>query len=119
MTNLTDSVLPMGGGHNAGGVKAISHDLKRVHWPLNFKPSEIKKYDGSTNPTEWLEVHQLTIEAIGGDSYVMANYLPVCMSSSARTWLLGLPARSVRSWNHLCRLFTSNFHAMCTCPGVD
>jgi hypothetical protein len=52
---------------------------------LNFKPSRIEKYDGSTNPAEWLEVYQLTIEAAGEDSYVMANYLPVCLPSSART----------------------------------
>jgi hypothetical protein len=64
-------------------------------------------------------VYQLTIETVGGDSYVMANYLPVCLSSSARTWLLGLPAGSVQSWNHLCRLFTSNFRATCARPGVD
>jgi hypothetical protein len=62
-----------------------------VCWPLNFKTSKIEKYDGSTNPSEWLEVYQLIIEAVEGDSYVMANYLPVCISASARTWLLGLP----------------------------
>jgi hypothetical protein len=93
--------------------------LKRVRWPLNFKPSEIEKYDGSTNPDEWLKVYQLTIEATGGDSYVMANYLPVCLSSFARTWLLGLPTGSVRSWNHLCQLSTSNFRTTCTRLGVD
>jgi hypothetical protein len=54
-------------------VKAFSHDLRRVRWPLNFKPSGIKKYDGSTNPAEWLEVYHLAIEVTGGDSYVMAN----------------------------------------------
>jgi hypothetical protein len=72
-------------GRNVGGVKAFSRNLKRVCWPLNFKLSGIKKYDGSTNPVEWLEVYQLAIEAAGGDSYVMANYLPVCLSSFART----------------------------------
>jgi hypothetical protein len=106
-------------GRNVGGVKAFSRNLKRVCWPLNFKPSGIKKYDGSTNLVEWLEVYQLAIEAAGGDSYVIANYLPVCLSSSARTWLLRLPAGSVHSWNHLCRLFTSNFRATCAHPGVD
>jgi hypothetical protein len=100
MTNLTDSVLLKGGGCNAGGVKVFSHDLKRECWPLNFKPSRIEMYDGSTNPAEWLEVYQLTIGAAGGDSYVMANYLPVCLSSFARTWLLRLPAGSLRSCNH-------------------
>jgi hypothetical protein len=62
--------------------------LKRVHWPLNFKPLGIEKYDEYTNPAEWLQVYQLTIEAAGGDSYVMANYLPVCLSASTKTWLL-------------------------------
>jgi hypothetical protein len=79
------------------GVKAFSRDLKRVRWPLNFRPSGIEKYDGSTNISEWLEVYQLTIEATEGDSYVMANYLHVCLSSSARAFLLGLPTGSVQS----------------------
>jgi hypothetical protein len=59
--------------------------LKRVRWPLNFKPSGIEKYDGSANPAEWLDVYQLSIEAVSGDSYIMANYRPAYLSSSART----------------------------------
>jgi hypothetical protein len=90
-----------------------------VHWPLNFKASGIEKYDGSTNPAKWLEGYQLAIAAAGGDSYVMANYLPVYLSSSTRTWLVGLPSRSIHSWSHLCRLFTSNFCATWARLGVD
>jgi hypothetical protein len=117
MTNLINSFLPSGAQCRRS--HSFFHDLKRVCWPLNFKPLGIEKYDGSTNPAEWLEVYQVTIEATGGDSYVMANYLPVCLLSSARTWLLGLPVGSVCSWSHLCQLFTSNFCATCTHPGVD
>jgi hypothetical protein len=36
MTNLTNSIL-LNGGHNAGGVKAFSQDLKRVHWPSELQ----------------------------------------------------------------------------------
>jgi hypothetical protein len=90
-----------------------------VRWPINFKPLGINKYDGSTNPAEWLEVYQLTIEAVGGDSFIMANYLPVCISSSAKMWLLVLPSGSVRSWTHLCWLFNSNFCATCARPRVE
>jgi hypothetical protein len=86
---------------------------------LNFKPSGIDKYNGSTNPIEWLEVYQLAIEAVGGDSYVMANYLPICLSSSARTWLMGLPTGSICSWSDLCWQFVSNFWTTCERPGVD
>jgi hypothetical protein len=91
------------GGQNVGGINPFSHDLWRVHWPLNFKLSGIEMYDGSTNPIEWLEVYQLAIEATGGDSYVMANYLPIYLLSSARTWLMGHPIGSVRSWSELYR----------------
>jgi hypothetical protein len=101
-----------------GGVSKLFRDLKRVCWPLNFKPSGIEKYDASTNPTEWLEVYQLAIEATGRDSYAMANYLSVCLPSSARTWLLGLPAGLVRSWSYLCRQFIINFWATCVHLGV-
>jgi hypothetical protein len=76
---------------------------------MSFKPSGIEKYDGSTNPAMWLEVHQLAIEAIRGKSYVMANYLPICLSSSARTWLMGLATVSVRPWPDLCQQFVSKF----------
>jgi hypothetical protein len=105
-------------GNIPGGVKVYSRDLKQVQCPVNFKPSGIEKYDGSTNPSEWLVVYQLAIEAVGGDSYVMVNYLSFCLSSSTRTWLLGLPVGLVRSWNHLHRLFTSNFRATCAWSGV-
>jgi hypothetical protein len=90
-----------------------------VCWPLNFKPLGIEKYDGSTHPGERLKVYQLSIEAPGGDSYVMANNLPVCLSSSARTWPPGLPSGFVCSWTRPCWLFTSNFRATCTHSGVD
>jgi hypothetical protein len=84
-----------------------------VRWSINFKLLGIEKYNGNTNPVEWLKVYKLTIEATGGDSYVMVNYLSICLSSSARTWLLGLPTGLVHSWIHLCRLFNSNFCATC------
>jgi hypothetical protein len=106
-------------GHIPGGVKAYSLFLKWVRWPANLKPSGIEKYDGSSNVAKWLEVYQLTNEAAGGESYVMASYLSIYLSTSARTWLLGLPVGSVQSWNHLHRLFTSNFCVMCARPGVD
>jgi hypothetical protein len=107
------------GGRNVGGIEPFSHDLKMVCWPLNFKLLGIEKYDGSTNSAEWLEVYQLTIEATGGDSYVMANYLPIYLSSLARMWLMAFPTGSVRSWSDLCRQFISNFRSTCAHLGVD
>jgi hypothetical protein len=68
------------GGHNEGGIKPFSCDLRMVRWPLNIEPPGIDMYDESSNPTKWLEGYQLTIEIMGGDSSVMANYLPIIVS---------------------------------------
>jgi hypothetical protein len=93
--------------------------LRRVRRPLNFNLTRIDKYDGSINHDEWIEVYQLTIKATGGDSYVMTNYLPICLSSSAGTWFMGLPTGSVRSWSDLCRQFISNSWATCLRSGIE
>jgi hypothetical protein len=69
-----------------------------MHPYLHKKNYSCKKWVlPSTNPAEWLKVYQLAIEAADGDSYIMDNYLPFCLSSSARTLLLRLPVGSVRS----------------------
>jgi hypothetical protein len=109
----------LAGGCNEWGIKPFSHDLKRVRWPLNFKPSGIEKYDGSTNLAKWLEIYQLIIEVTGGDSYDIAHYLLICLSPLARTCLMGLGTGLVGSWSDLCWQFISNFWATCVQSGVD
>jgi hypothetical protein len=117
-TDLTDSALLKKGAMQEES-RPFPMTEKGCVGPWISSHREIEKYDVFTNPAEWLEVYQLAIKAISGDSYVMENYLLVCLSSSSRTWLLGLPMGSVCSWNHLCWLFTSNFRATCARPGVD
>jgi hypothetical protein len=80
---------------------SFSRDLWKVICPPNFKPSVIDKYDSSTNPAMWLEVNQLAIDAVGGDSYVMANYLPIVLhqnlTDGASNWLGPVIIRSLQT----------------------
>ena len=62
-----------------------------------FKPSPIEKYDGTTNPKEWISIYSMVIEAAYGDDYVKANHLPTVLQGSARTWLMNLPKGTVQS----------------------
>jgi hypothetical protein len=54
--------------------RAFAPNLRRVVWPLKFKPGPIKKYDGATNPREWIQIYSIVIEAAYGDDYVKANH---------------------------------------------
>ena len=55
---------------------AFAPNLWRVIWPRKFKPGPIEKYDGTTNPKEWIIIYSMVIEAAYGANYVKANHLP-------------------------------------------
>ncbi|GJN20375.1 hypothetical protein PR202_gb07745 [Eleusine coracana subsp. coracana] len=57
------------------------------------------------------------IQSAGGDSYVMANYLPVCLDPAVRIWLTSLLEESITSWVDLNRKLIESFQATCNRPG--
>ena len=98
-------------------MRAYSRDLRSFNYPTNFKPQAIDKYDGKTNPEEWMRLYSTAIRAAGEDSFVMANYLPFYLEAAGRYWLNSLPEGSVTSWSDLVYKFISNFCATCEKPG--
>ncbi|GJN20549.1 hypothetical protein PR202_gb07941 [Eleusine coracana subsp. coracana] len=99
------------------GIKAYIPRLCIARWPKGFKPVSIKKYDGQTNPQEWLQLYSTAIQSAGGDSYIMANYLPVCLDPAVWIWLTSLPEESVTSWGDLNRKLIESFQVTCNRPG--
>jgi hypothetical protein len=53
--------------------------------PEKFKARHIDKYDGSSNPKEFIQVYHIVIKAMGGDDRVKANYLPTTLSDVTRS----------------------------------
>jgi hypothetical protein len=78
-------------------------------WPSKFQPHLPEKYDGTSNPSEFLQVYVTAITAARGNTAVMATYFHVALSGPARTWLMNLAPGSIYSWEELCARFTSNF----------
>ncbi|GJN36522.1 hypothetical protein PR202_gb25387 [Eleusine coracana subsp. coracana] len=93
------------------GIKAYVPRLRIALWPNGFKLVLIEKYDGQTNLWEWLQLHSMVIRSAGGDSYIMANYLPVYLDLSVRIWLTSLPEESITSWGDLNKNLIESFHA--------
>jgi hypothetical protein len=76
-----------GGG---GGCMALAPHLHIVVWPPKFRPHLPEKYDGTVNPTEFLQIYSTSILTTGGNKAVMANYFPVALTGTARSWLMNL-----------------------------
>ena len=90
-----------------------------VAWPPKFRPHLPEKYDGTTNPSEFLQVYITVITAAWGNDAVMASYFHVALTGPARTWLMNLSPGSIQSWGELCALFSANFASAYQQHGVE
>ena len=70
------------------------------------------------NPTQWLQAYATAVRAAGGDTSVMANYLPVMVMSTMMNWLMSLALDSIEPWEQLKKVFTDNYMTMCTRLGI-
>ena len=70
------------------------------------------------NPTQWLQAYATAVRATGGDTNVMANYLPVMLTPAAMSWFTSLAPDSIGSWEELKKVFTNNYMATCTWLGT-
>jgi hypothetical protein len=79
------------------GCTALADHLRAATWPSKFWPNLPQKYDGTTNPSKFLQVYVTAITAAGRDTTVMATYFHVALSGPARTWLMNLSLGSIYS----------------------
>jgi hypothetical protein len=98
---------------------ALADHLRAATWPSKFRPHLPEKYDGMSNPSEFLQVYVTAITAVGGDTAVMATYFHVALSGPAWTWLMNLTPGSIYSWEELYARFTTNFASAYQQHGVE
>jgi hypothetical protein len=101
------------------GCAALVDHLRAVTWPSKFRPHLPEKYDGTSNPSEFLQVYVTAITAAGGDTAVMATYFHVALSRPTRIGLMNLTPGSIYSWEELCARFTVNFASAYQRHGVE
>jgi hypothetical protein len=91
------------------GYAALADHLCAASWPPKFRSHLPEKYDGTSNPSEFLQVYVTAITAAGGNTAVMATYFHVALSGPTQTWLMNLAPGSIYSWEELCMRFIANF----------
>jgi hypothetical protein len=101
------------------GCAALAYHLCAATWTPKFRPHLPEKYDGTSNPSEFLQVYVIAITAAGRDTAVMATYFHVALSGPARTWLMNLAPGSIYYWEELCAWFTANFASSYQQHGVE
>ena len=67
------------------GCRAFTPELRSVAWPGKFKPNLPPRYDGTPDPTEFLQLYKLSIVAANDDEKVMVNLLPMALKDGAHS----------------------------------
>jgi hypothetical protein len=102
---------------------ALARQQRYVVWPGKFRPDVDARYDGSSNPIEFLQLYIVAVQAARGDQRVMDNWFPMALKDAARTWLMNLSPESVSSWRDLCKQFVRLLFCFrelfCTCLKLD
>jgi hypothetical protein len=107
------------GSSPRGVVAALADHLRAASWPPKFRSYLPEKYDGTSNPSEFLQVYVTAITTAGGNTAVMATYFHVALSGPARTGLMNLAPGSIYSWEELYERFVANFASAYQQHGVE
>lgn len=73
----------------------------QVAWPDIFMSRATEKYDGSSNPSEFIQIYMTVIEAIGGDVLVMETM----------SWLINQPESTTLTSDQLYLTFSATSRA--------
>jgi hypothetical protein len=87
----------------------LAPHLQVSPWSANFRAGTYPKYNGSTNPTQYIMSYQVAVASSRGDDATMAKSFIIALEGPALTWYTRLPPLSIDSWRSLRDKFLLNF----------
>jgi hypothetical protein len=95
---------------------SLSADLQATPWPPSYKPPQLPKYDGHSDPKQFLMSYEATISSYGGNTAVMAKSFVMAVRSVAQTWYSSLWPGTITSWQKLKDMLVTSFQGFKTKP---
>jgi hypothetical protein len=87
----------------------LAPQLQVSPWPANFRARTYPKYNGNTDPAQYIMSYQVGVASSRGDDATMAKSFIIALKGSALTWYTRLPPLSIDSWRSLRDKFLLNF----------
>jgi hypothetical protein len=79
----------------------LAPQLQVSPWPANFRAGTYPKYNGSTDPAQYIMSYQVTVASSGGDDATMAKSFIIALEGPTLAWYTRLPPLSIDSWRSL------------------
>jgi hypothetical protein len=87
----------------------LAPQLQVSPWPANFRAGTYPKYNGSTDPAQYIMSYQVVVASSGGDDATMAKSFIIALEGLALTWYTRLPPLYIDSWRSVRDKFLLNF----------
>jgi hypothetical protein len=87
----------------------LAPQLQVSPWPAKFRAGTYPKYNGNTDPTQYIMSYQVAVASSGGDDATMVKSFIIALEGPALTWYTRLPPLSIDSWRSLWNKFLLNF----------
>jgi len=71
--------------------------LQTKNWPLEYKPHNLPRYDGSIDPRQFVMSYEAAVAAAGGDEYTIAKSFIIIARDIAQSWYGNHPLGSIES----------------------
>jgi hypothetical protein len=75
----------------------LAPHLQVSPWPTNFRAGTYPKYNGSTDPAQYIMSYQVAVASSEGDDATMAKSFIIALEGPALTWYTRLPPLSIDS----------------------
>ena len=69
----------------------LTQILQTKSWPLEYKPQNLPRYDGSVDPRQFVMSYEAAVAAAGGDKFTMVKSFVIIARDIAQSWYSNLP----------------------------
>jgi hypothetical protein len=87
----------------------LAPQLQASPWPANFRAGTYPRYNGSTDPVQYIMSYQVAVASSRGYDVTMAKSFIIALEGPALTWYTRLPPLSIDSWKGLRVKFLLSF----------
>lgn len=87
----------------------LSEGLQTPPWPAKHKPITLPRYNGKSDPRQFIMSFEAAIASVGGNDAVLAKSFVIAAEGNALAWYSMLRPNSIYSWENLRDQILANF----------
>ena len=90
----------------------LSEGIQQSPWPTAYKPITLPKFNGKTDPHQFIMSYEAAIASAGGADAVLAKSFVIAAEGDALAWYSMLKPSTIYSWENLRGKILANFKGL-------